>query len=52
MEDLIQPEDKSKDSVSLQMYKDYISMSGGWLFALIIFISMAAWLGLSTRANI
>jgi hypothetical protein len=52
IEQLIMPEDQKKGEITLDIYKKYIDLNGGWVFITLVLISMSMWLGLSSFANI
>ena len=52
VEQLIMPEDHKKGNVSLEVYKEYVSLNGGALFLVAVFGCMAIWTGMATYSNI
>ena len=52
VEELIMPEDHKKGEVGWEIYKEYINLNGGALFAVGVLGCMTLWTGMATFSNI
>lgn len=52
VEQLMLPEDRQHGDVSLETYKTYIKLNGGWVFLAVIIFVMTSWVTLSTLSNV
>lgn len=52
LEKLILPEEHEKGKVSFSLYKAYVKLNGGWIFAFGILTSLALWTLFSILSNI